>query len=185
MLQDGISVGVDFAASSSTLGIRIRTILDLPQPLPWWKRVSRAVAAMALVTATALLVPALNVLLDFARPNLVQAASQPQTSPSAPPARRHTARRPSSIPAATSPANQDSLTSLRARPSVRETPVYPLTASAYSRPDAELDDKDKTGWTPPGPPVRTVSSVILTNIPQIPVGRYPRGRDRDHDGDEH
>ena len=41
MLQEGFSLGVDFAASAS-LGLRIRTILTTPQPVVWWKGWSRA-----------------------------------------------------------------------------------------------------------------------------------------------
>jgi hypothetical protein len=188
MLQEGFSVGVDFAASNSTLGIRIRTILAPPQPPPWWKRASQAAAAIALFAATGVVLPALNILVDFARPDLVAAASRVQPLPTAAAAHRRPARR-ASVPAAetsTDASGRDSLTGLRVQPFVRETPAYTLTASASSRLDSEPDEVDRTGWRDSGPPVRTVSGVVLGTIRQIPIGsRAPRGRDRDHDGDEH
>jgi hypothetical protein len=60
-----------------------------------------------------------------------------------------------------------------------------MTATANSHPDAEPGEMDRGGWKDSGPPVRTVSSVVFATVRQIPVGRIPRGRDRDHDGDDH
>jgi hypothetical protein len=184
MLQEGTSVGVDFAASASTLGIRIRTILAPPEPLPWWKRTSQMLAAMTLVSATALLLPMVNILLDFARPNLAEAASLAQVPPRAPVRHRSIRRTHSKANAAPASSPQDSLTNLRVQPLVRETPAYTLTATANSRPDAAPGDMDKIAWNESSQPVRTVSSVVLTTIRQIPAG-IPRGRDRDHDHDDH
>ena len=50
MLQEGFSLGVDFAASTS-LGLRIRTILTTPKPVAWWKACSRAAAGLSLIAA--------------------------------------------------------------------------------------------------------------------------------------
>ncbi len=50
MLQEGFSLGVDFAASAS-LGLRIRTILSTPAAVPWWKRFSQTTAGVALLGA--------------------------------------------------------------------------------------------------------------------------------------
>jgi hypothetical protein len=183
MLQEGISLGVDFAASSSALGVRIRNILEPPQPLPWWKRTSQAVAALALVTATALVIPALNVLLDFARPNLVEACSQAQAMPATRATPHRTIRHAATV-AAQQPARQeDSLTKLRVQPPIRETSAYTFAASAYNRPDAAPYDVNRTGWSDSGRPVQTVTSVVFTTIRQIPLGRAPHSRDKDHDGD--
>jgi beta-lactamase regulating signal transducer with metallopeptidase domain len=182
MLEEGISLGVDFAASASTLGLRIRTILAPPEPMPWWKRTSQAVAALVLVTTTALLLPALNVLLDFAPANVVESASQTQALPAAPRA-HHRPRKAATLDAQKLAPSEDSLTKLRARSTIGETPAYTLVASAYNRPDAEPDDMDRPGWKASGPPVRTVTSVVFATIRQIPINRIPRPRDRDHDGD--
>jgi hypothetical protein len=142
-------------------------------------------AALALFAVTGLVLPGLNVLVDFARPDLVEAAFQPRPLPA--PAKHHRTARHVSAPAVQASVQtpgQDSLTSLRVQPFVRETPAYSLTATTYSRPDAEPDDVDRPGWIDSGPSVRTVTGIVLGTIRQIPIGsRAPRGRDRDHDGD--
>jgi beta-lactamase regulating signal transducer with metallopeptidase domain len=183
MLEEGASVGVDFAASASTLGLRIRAILAPPQPLSRWKQTSQMIAALTLVSAAALLLPALNVLLDFAHPAEPETVSQPQTLPPAPTV-RHRHPRLTAAREARPALGSDSLTTLRVQPLVRETSVYGLTATTYGGSEAEPADVSAPRWSDSGPPVRTVSSIVQVAIRQIPVGRSPHPRDRDHDGDE-
>jgi beta-lactamase regulating signal transducer with metallopeptidase domain len=67
MLQEGFSLGIDFAASSS-LGLRVRTILTMPKPLAWWKACSRAAAGLALVAAFSFFAPSIALSVGFAEP---------------------------------------------------------------------------------------------------------------------
>ncbi len=183
MLEEGLSVGVDFAASASTLGRRIRTILAAPQPLPWWKATSRMAAGVALVAAAGALSPALKILLDFTSSAPVEAASVAQSHAPAAAARHRSARRAqnaglSAQPEA-QPPDQDSLTSLRVRP-VRGKPDDALTADSQA--DDEPSQPNARAWYGAGSRPRTVTSVLVTTASQIPVTRIPRDRDRDHDG---
>ncbi|HEY6306414.1 MAG TPA: M56 family metallopeptidase [Candidatus Angelobacter sp.] len=179
MLNDGVSVAVDFAASASTLGTRIRTILQAPQPLPWWKRIVRATAALALVSAVGVMASELKIFLDFTSPAPVEAASRAPTA--APAASAHVRSRRHGAPSPRQAKVEDSLTRLRVRPSLRETPAYSLTAGRNSRLDAEPGDPDRQGWNESAPPVRTVTSDVLSAARQIPIGRLPRRNDHDHD----
>ena len=181
MLQDGVSLGVDFAASASSLGMRIRTILAAPQPMPWWKRISQMAAGLALAGGLAILAPALTILLDFARPVREQTGA-PLPAQTAAERARNTRRAHRHEPV--QPPNQDSLTSLRMQPALRETPVYTLTVSGNGR-DVEPGDPDTPAWRESNPSARhpTVSSVVLSTLGQIVGARIPRGRE--HDRDDH
>lgn len=179
MLQEGVSLGVDFAASASNLGMRIRTILAAPQPMPWWKRISQMAAGLALIATLGILAPALTILLGFARP--AQEQTQLQLPAQTAAARARTTRAHRREPA--QPQNQDSLTNLRMQPALRETPVYTLTAAGNGRTDA--GDPDTPAWRESSPSARypTVSSVVLSALGQIAGARIPRGRN--HDRDDH
>lgn len=180
MLQEGFSVGVDFAASAA-LGLRIRTILTGPTPLSWWKRTSRAAAAMALVAMLATLAPALTLLFRFSH------SGESQTSRSLPVQTAVTPdRKPHRTPhrAATQQPSADTLTTLRVKQYVPETPAYTMTSS--TRPSGGGDvDRDAPAWKESSQPVRlpSVSSVVLSTIGQIPVTTRRGGRD--HDSDDH
>jgi beta-lactamase regulating signal transducer with metallopeptidase domain len=78
MLEEKAGVGLDFAASASTLGKRVRFVLAGPPSLPWWKRASRAVAALAVMGVFAVVLPAITVFLAFAKPLSAAIPSQPQ-----------------------------------------------------------------------------------------------------------
>jgi beta-lactamase regulating signal transducer with metallopeptidase domain len=184
ILNDGVSLAVDFAASASTLGTRIRTILQPTQPLPWWKRIVRATAALALVFAVGVISSELKIFLDFTSPAPVEAASRvPTTTHMASSHVRSSRTQGHGSPAQRQAKVEDSLTRLRVRPSIRTTPAYSLTASRNSRLDAEPGDPDRQGWSEPTPPVRTVTSEVLSAARQIPVGKLPRRSD--HDRDDH
>jgi beta-lactamase regulating signal transducer with metallopeptidase domain len=182
LLQEGVSVGVDFAAPLSTLGIRIRTILETPQTQPWWKRTSRNAAALVLAAAVGVLSPALTILLDFARSAPMESVALVHTPAHTVAAHHRAARRASSPSIAEQPQNgdQDSLTGLRVRPALRETSAYRLTASDNNRPDADPSE-DKLGWSEPAPAVRTVSGTILATAGQIPISKIPHRNDHDRD----
>src|SRR5579864_237065 len=109
MLQEGFSLGVDFAASAS-LGLRIRTILAAPVVVPWWKRLSQMTAGAALLGAVAVLAPVLSIPLSFAAPVVEQVSSQQPAQAVAAQARvkHHASHRAAAVGAAS-----DTLTTLR------------------------------------------------------------------------
>jgi hypothetical protein len=129
--------------------------------------------------------PALTVLFDFAQSAPIEATSTStplptRTHPTV--THRREARRGSvqSTQAQLQQPNPDSLSTLRARPPLRETPVYRLTATSSGRPDADPTE-DRVGWGESTPPVRTVSGTVLAAARQISIGRVPHGHERDRD----
>ena len=179
MLQEGFFVGVDFAASAA-VGLRIRMILTAPIQLPWWKRTSRAAAAMALVAAMATLVPALTILFHFSQSDELQTSGPPATQSAGIRAHRphHTQN-----PAAMQQQSQDTLTSMRVKQYVPETPVYTMTSSTRPSGSGEVD-RDAPAWRESSQPVRlpSISSVVVSTVSRIPI---PTRRGHDHDSDDH
>lgn len=178
MLQEGFSVGVDFAASTA-LALRIRTILTAPMPLPWWKRTSRAATAMVLMTMLAAFAPALTVFLRFSQTGefqtFVPLPAQTAASPARSPHRMH--RREIA-----QQQSQDTLTTLRVKKYVPETPVYTMTSSDRPSAGGEVD-RDAPAWKESSQPVRlpSVSSVVLSTMGQIPIANRRGGHGRDSD----
>jgi hypothetical protein len=179
MLQEGFSVGVDFAASAA-LGLRIRTILTAPMPLPWWKRTSRAAVAMALVTAMATLAPALTVLFHFSQSVDLQTSVPPALRAANAVRASHRAHHRDGK----QPQSPDTLTTLRVQQYVPETPAYTMTASDRPSAGGEVD-RDAPAWRESSSPVRlpSVSSVVLSTVGHIPISSRRGGRD--HDSDDH
>ncbi|MGZ4888922.1 MAG: M56 family metallopeptidase [Candidatus Angelobacter sp.] len=177
MLQEGFSLGVDFAASTS-LGLRIRTILTTPKPMPWWKGISQMTAGLALVVVFGILAPAMTVPLGFARPIAERASNHllVQTAAEYTPHRtlKHTYAQAST---------NDSLTTLRTRPYVLETPAYTMTSSTTSRPGAERTDQDSPAWRETQPAIQypSVSSVIRSTLGEIAARGVHGGHGRDRD----
>src|SRR5579859_3607878 len=128
MLQEGFSLGIDFAASSS-LGLRVRTILTTPKPMAWWKGCSRAAAGLSLIAAFGFFAPSIALSLGFAEPLVERMPNEPpkQAAAGHPLNARHAPlrARPLDTP-------KDSLTTLRTRSYVPETPVYTMTSSSNS-----------------------------------------------------
>ena len=89
MLQEGFSLGVDFAASTS-LGLRIRTILTTPEPVAWWKACWRAAAGLSLIAAVGVVAPLMALSLGFALPDVEHVSNRPSQQFVA--ARLHNAR---------------------------------------------------------------------------------------------
>ncbi|HXA84704.1 MAG TPA: M56 family metallopeptidase [Candidatus Dormibacteraeota bacterium] len=180
MLQDGFSLGVDFAASTS-LGLRIRTILTTPTPTAWWKACSRMVAGLSVVATFGVLAPAMTLFLGFAEPLIEQASSRPPLQTAAEHSRnsRHISRR---VTAQVAP--RDSLTTLRTRPYVSETPAYTMTSRTY-RPNSERLERESPVWRETQPTIQypSVSSVVRTTLGEIAArGAHPG---RSHDRDDH
>lgn len=184
MLQDGFSLGVDFAASTS-LGLRVRTILKTPKPVAWWKTCSRAAAGMSLVAAFGLLAPSIALSLGFTEPFVEHVSDQLPAKVAAERSRnsRHTPRHTTA-----QEAPRDSLTTLRTRPYVQESPAYTMTTS--SNPVAvsagsSAAEQDLSPWRETRPAIQhpSVSSVIRTTLGEI-AARGTRGG-RDHDRDDH
>jgi hypothetical protein len=179
MLQDGSSLGVDFAASTS-LGLRIRTILATPTPTAWWKACSRMAAGLSLVATFGVLVPAMTLLLGFTAPLVEQATNRPplQTPAEHSSNSRHISRVTVQI------APKDSLTTLRTRPYVSETPAYTMT-SRTSRPRSERSEQESPAWRESQPAIHypSISSVVRTTLGEIAARGARPGRD--HDRDDH
>lgn len=66
MLQPGRSMGIDFAASASILGMRVRAVLSQSPRFSWWRAGLRAALSLALVTFFGLSWPVLGVAAQFA-----------------------------------------------------------------------------------------------------------------------
>ncbi|HKV92423.1 MAG TPA: M56 family metallopeptidase [Candidatus Angelobacter sp.] len=179
MLQEGFSLGVDFAASTA-LGLRIRTILTAPEPLPWRNRISRATAGLALVAVLAVMAPALTVLFHFSQADETRALVQQPVKTAGLQARKahHAQRREGER----QPQSQDTLTTLRTRPYVPETPAYTMT-SGNSRSGGTGVDQDSPVWKESRPTVQfpSVSNVVLTTLGQIAVSTRRGGHGRDSD----
>lgn len=182
MLQEGFSLGVDFAASTS-LGLRVRTILTTPKPLVWWKGCSRAAAGLALIAAFVVLAPSMALSFGFSEPFVDRVANQPpvQVVAARSSSSRHTARRatPQDTP-------KDSLTTLRARPYVPETPAYTMTSSsgsAAASAGSSTAEQESAPWRENRPAIQhpSVSSVVRSTLGEIATRGIHVGRGRDRD----
>ena len=176
MLQEGFSLGVDFAASTS-LGLRIRTILATPVAVPWWKRFSQMTAGVALLGCMGVLAPLLSIPLSFAAPVSEQASTQTPAETVAEHARvvRHASHR-----ATARAATPDTLTTLRTQAYVPETPAYTMRSESNSRPGSERGEQDSPAWRETQPAIQhpSVSSVVRSTLGEIAIRRGTH-RDRD------
>ena len=184
MLQEGFSLGVDFAASA-TLGLRIRTILTSPRPLPWWRRLSHATVGLTMLVALGVLAPAVEIHLGFSEPIAEQASLQPTGRMVAV---RGRAGRHANHRVAAQPATPDSLTTLKASRYIHETPVYTMASGTATRSGSgtEPAQEDSPAWRENGPSVPhhpSVSSVVRSTLGEIAARTTRSGRD--HDKDDH
>lgn len=181
MLQEGFSLGVDFAASAS-LGLRIRTILTTPQPVVWWKGWSRATAGLSFIVAFGFLAPLMALSFSFTSAMLEHVSNQPPVQTAAEHSRkpRHIQRG-----VATQGASKDSLTTLRVRPYVSETPAYTMTSSSNSVVGSAGSEGESPAWRESQPIIQhpSVSSVIRATLGEIAARGTRPGRD--HDRDDH
>lgn len=176
MLQEGFSLGVDFAASAS-LGLRIRSILAAPVPVPWWKRFSQITAGVALLGAMGVLAPVISVPLSFAVPVSEQLSTQ---RPAQIVAERARVSRRAPHHAAAGAATPDTLTTLRPQAYVPETSAYTMTSGSTSRPGSEQGGQDSPAWRETQPAIQhpSVSSVVRSTLGEIAIRRGGH-RDRD------
>jgi beta-lactamase regulating signal transducer with metallopeptidase domain len=177
MLQEGISLGIDLAASPS-LTIRIRNILAGPQHLPWWNRASRAAGSLGATAALVVIVPVLAVSLEFSGPqsgqNSVQFQKQPAESRSHMPHPKHAQ--------ATPPHYEDSLTSLRVQPYRPDSQPYtfqPHIAGVGG--ESDISSSEGPAWKESGPGVHkpNISSVVVSTVGAIGSATRGHGRDKD------
>ncbi|MGC2697865.1 MAG: M56 family metallopeptidase [Candidatus Angelobacter sp.] len=170
MVVEQTTVGIDFAATSS-LRTRIRFILSEPKPLHWWKRASRAAAALAVMVMFAIVAPALTIFLNFDHP-LRQGASIPQTAVRP----LHDSHEPKHRGPA---ASAQDLARIQAQPWIPETTAYTLTSSSRptsaTEPASELDRPWRE--SPQSMKYPSVSNVLISTV-GVALGR---GRDRDKD----
>jgi beta-lactamase regulating signal transducer with metallopeptidase domain len=185
MLQEGYSLGIDFAASES-LGLRIQTILTAPTPMPWWKLVPRTTAGLALLVGFGLLVPVYSILLGFAS----SASDQTLVNTSLPTAivhARKTSRARHLDPA--QPQTTDISITPRTQSYIPETPSYTEVGGNGQHERARVVDEDRRAWSeaaPVGPAIQypTASSIVRSTLGEIIASRASRGG-RDHDRDDH
>ncbi|HLW55546.1 MAG TPA: M56 family metallopeptidase [Candidatus Angelobacter sp.] len=175
MLEEQAAVGVDFAASASNLGTRIRFILSGAPSLPFWKRIPRAAAALAVAGAFALGSPALTVSLGFFRP-AVQSGVTAAPQPAQVVATRHRVR--ASNPQAKLPPVID-LSRLRTAKPPSGASEYALTRGVLGGHSdfGGLDSPWREGSRPANRP--SVASVIRDSI-VVAISRPERDRDKDH-----
>lgn len=178
MLQEGFSLGVDFAASAS-LGLRIRTILATPAPVPWWKRFSQMTAGVALLGCLGVMAPALSIPLSFATPVAEQVSTQ-RPAPTVAEHARLVRRALTLHRAAAAGATPDTLTTLRTQAYVPETSAYTMSSGASSRPGSERGEQDSPAWRETQPAIQhpSVASVIRSTLGEIAIRRGAH-RDRD------
>jgi hypothetical protein len=139
---------------------------------------SRATAGLALVGMLAVLAPALTILFHFSRADEAQALVQPPVQARV--VQSHNVRSAHRREVA-QPQSQDTLTTLRTRPYVPETPAYTMT-SGNSRSGGTGVDQESPVWKESNPSVQfpSVSNVVLTTLGQIAVStRRGHGRDSD------
>ena len=187
MLEQSRSAGIDFAASASFLGTRIRSILAEPKKIPLWKKLSQASAAISLIAGFAVLCPAMSILLDYSSaapiPQTSRTAQADAISPATPPARnrgRFARPNPAGMP--------DSLTSLRVHDAAPETQVFRLTNSPGVSAGSANQDLDKPSWREssvgaPSIVKPSLQSIVLSTIGGI--AGAGRGERRGHDHDDH
>ena len=179
MLQEGFSLGVDFAASTS-LGLRIRTILTTPEPVTWWKACWRAAAGVSLIAAVGVVAPFMALSLGLALPHVEHVSNRPSQQLAA--ARLHNVRHVQHR-ASTPETPKDSLTTLRTQHYVPETPAYAMTSSSSSSAASAGPEQESPAWQESQPVMHppSVSSVIRTTLGEIAARgtRSGRGRDRD------
>ncbi len=183
MLQEGFSLGIDFAASSS-LGLRVRTILTMPKPLAWWKGCSRAAAGLALVAAFGFFAPSIALSLGFAEPLVDR---MPNESPKQAAAGHPLNARHAPLRATPLDTPKNSLTTLRTRSYVPETPVYTMTSSSNSAGSgsagSSATEPESTPWREnrSAIPHPSVSSVVRSTLGEIAARGIHVGRGRDRD----
>ena len=178
MMEEKAALGLDFASSASSLGTRIRFILADSPALPWWRRLPRRAAAVAMTSAFALAAPALTVSLGFFQP----LKELPSTPVSALPAAKPVARgllhstTPTKLPAVTD------LSKLRVSNSVSNSNPYELARSDSRGSGGSARDLDRP-WREANPRMAGPSMAeVLGSAVAIAISRGDH--DRDHD-DKH
>lgn len=190
MLQPGKSMGIDFAASASILGMRVRAVLSQQHRTSWWRAGLRSALSLALVVSFGLLWPVFGIAAEFA-PQVVRLTEPvpPAVAP-APPVRhmRVSAKRRAVTPrqVASRPTYTVMMPPLPTQPS----PTATLESSSQlgsqsdelSQPEERpISDNGDPTWTETLPLPRSHVSVanvvqrVATGLAQI--GRQEMGRE--------
>jgi beta-lactamase regulating signal transducer with metallopeptidase domain len=170
MLEERGAVGLDFAASTSSLGKRVRFILAGPPSLPWWKRASRQAAGLAVMGVFAVVLPATTVFLAFAKPVSAAIPSQPHT-----PVKHLAVRKLRPNPAPDSTPVQK-ISRIQALDAVSEPQTYRLNEAGGV---AGSDDRGALDrWSEQNP---SVSHPSVSDVVRDAVTIMRPGPDRDHD----
>ncbi|MGH9566796.1 MAG: M56 family metallopeptidase, partial [Candidatus Angelobacter sp.] len=184
MIRKGSIVGVDFAASASMLGARIRSILMEPRKVSWWEKVGAATAGAILLVLFAVCAPELSMGFDLAGNGPVQgsAALKHGTAPHTPAHARSLSRRSSGKPPETAPAPfkyPDDLTTLPVQPAPAEMRGFMSAGSAVE--ESEQPTPGTRLWSESLPqgrrvPVRlSASSIILSTAAGLAGSEHEHG----------
>ena len=176
LLEEKAAVGLDFAASASNLGKRVRFILAGPRSLPWWNRASRAAIGLALMGALAVALPAITVILAFAKPAPASAVPLAAAGTISHPAKRKV--HGSNAVANSAPVQE--ISRIGAAGYIRETSAYALLPGSegagsrepgtLQRPWGEIDSSQNH---------RTVSDVVRDTVTILrPSSDHDHDRDR-------
>jgi beta-lactamase regulating signal transducer with metallopeptidase domain len=198
LLQPGRSMGIDFAASASILGVRVRAVLSHRPQRSWWRTGLRSAFSLALLVSFSLLWPMFGIAAEFtATPQFAAAQEAANIAPTPRPLtaarlggrRRALARQAVTIP---SPVVTQSPPALVLAPAARQPRPPAMVAMSSSEFGPQSDDFDPVvsgpvnddatpDWSDTRPLSRSHISVanvvqrVATGLAQI--GREEMGRD--------
>lgn len=150
VLQSGTSMGIDFAASASILGMRVRAVLSHCPQYSWWRTGLRSALSLALLVSLGLLWPRFGIATQFSA--VPKFATASQTASLAAPPQKFTiprSRRRSRLPLKHSSATPPRLTSqlspvLVLAPSARQPRPPAMIALSSSEFGPQSNDFDPT-----------------------------------------
>ena len=198
MLQPGRSMGIDFAASASILGVRVRAVLSHRPQRSWWRTGLRSAFSLALLVSFSLLWPMFGIAAEFtATPQFAAAQEAANIAPTPRPLtaarfegrRRALARQAVTIP---SPVVTQSPPALVLAPAARQPRPPAMIAMSSSEFGPQSNDFDPVvsgpvnddatpDWSDTRPLSR--SHISVANVVQrvatglAHIGREEMGRD--------
>lgn len=176
MIEEKTGVGLDFASYPSSLGKRVRFILAGPRSLPWWNRASRAMIGVAILSACAVVLPSITIVLAYARP-VPPSVSPSMKSAGGTPAQKPRRVRPGS--AADGSTQMQEISRIHANGYVRETSAYPLTSGNAGNGSGEFTASQH----PWGEIDSTVTRPNVADVVRDAVTILRPGADHDRDRD--
>lgn len=202
MLQPGKSLGVDFAASASILGMRVRAVLSQRPRRSWWRTGVNSTLSLVLLVCFGLLWPVFGVVAQFAVPfQPAPAVVRPAQVARKQPAAHVRPHRPILVPARKTGLEPPQLATqsppLVIQPPPAKQPKPPvMMAMSSSEFGPQSDDFDQTSpgavsdqgepnWSETRPLRRSRISVV-TVVQHVAVGLAQIGRQQiGHEGRDH